>query len=108
MDRQERIVRRSRRRNLFFSPIGTPVSCEIYVETDDDGLPEILSSVEVEGMGGNRILSQSEVDETEVLLIYRQWRRRPENQGLIRRVYSEDLRPPHRENGHRKDNEQTI
>ena len=85
------------RGNLFFSPIGTPVSCEIYVETDDDGLPEILSSVEVEGSRGFRILSQSEVDETEVLLMYRQWRRRPENQGLIRRVYSEDLRDPFNE-----------
>ncbi len=100
--------RRLRNLTRFRSPLLRPVSCEIYVEVDDDGLPEILSSVEVEGMGGNRILSQSEVDETEVLLIYRQWRRRPENQGLIRRVYSEDLRPPHTENGHRKDNEQTI
>lgn len=78
----------------FRSLLLRPVACEIYVKTDDDGLPEILSSVEVEGSGGNRILSQSEVDETEVLLIYRLFRRRPENQGLIRRVYIEDLTDP--------------
>lgn len=80
----------------FRSPFGLPVSCEIYVRTDDDGLPEILSSVEVEGSGGNRILSLTEVDEQEVLLIYRQYRRRPENQNRIRRVYLWDLRPNER------------
>ena len=78
----------------FRSLLLCPVACEIYVKTDDDGLPEILSSVEVEGSGGNRILSQSEVDETEVLLMYRLFRRRPENQGRIRRVYIEDLTDP--------------
>ncbi len=87
-------------RNLtrFRSPLLRPVSCEIYVEVDDDGLPEILSSVEVEGSFGNRILSQSEVDETEVLLMYRLFRRRPENQGRIRRVYVEDLTDPSDDN----------
>ena len=88
------IGRRLRNLTLFRSPLLRPVSCEIYVETDDDGVPEILSSVEVEGCGRNRILSQSEVNETEVLLMYRLFRRRPENQGRILRVYLEDLRDP--------------
>lgn len=92
MNRQEDIDERLRRRMTFRSPLLRPVFCEIYVENDSDGLPEILSSVEVEGSRGFRILSQSEVDETEVLLMYRQFRRRPENQDRIRRVYVEDLR----------------
>ena len=76
----------------FLSLFGIPVSCEIYVETDDDGSPEIYSSVEIEGSRGeNRIISQTEVDEAEVLLMYRQFRKRPENQGRILRVYLEDL-----------------
>ena len=102
MTRQETIEDRFRRRIRFRSLFGIPVSCEIYVETDDDGLPEILSSVEVEGVGGNRILSQSEVDETEVLLMYARFRRNPENRGRIRRVYLEDLsRPVRRTYKHR-------
>lgn len=92
MNRQEDIDERLRRQMIFRSPLLRPVSCEIYVENDSDGLPEILSSVEVEGSRGFKILSQSEVDETEVLLMYRQFRRRPENQDRIRRVYVEDLR----------------
>lgn len=92
MNRQEDIDERLRRRMIFRSPLLRPVSCEIYVENGSDGLPEILSSVEVEGSRGFKILSQSEVDETEVLLMYRQFRRRPENQDRIRRVYVEDLR----------------
>lgn len=76
----------------FRSPFGVPVSCEIYVRINDDGSPEILSSVEIEGSGENRILCQVEVDEQEVLLLYRQYRRRPENQNRIRRVYLWDLR----------------
>ena len=91
MGRRGNTDRWLRRGTQFLSLFGTPVSCEIYVETDDDGLPEILSSVEIEGSRGNRILSQSEVDETEVLLMYRLFRRRPENQGRILRVYLEDL-----------------
>ena len=71
---------------------------EIYVENDSDGIPVILSSVEIEGSRGIRILSQSEVDETEVLLMYRLFRRRPENQGRIRRVYVEDLTDPSDDN----------
>ena len=67
---------------------------EIYVENDSDGIPVILSSVEVEGSRGNRILSQSEVDETEVLLMYARFRRKRENQGRIRRVYLGDLTDP--------------
>ena len=98
MNRQENIDGNPRRRMIFRSPLLRPVSCEIYVEVDDDGLPEILSSVEVEGSFGNRILSQSEVDETEVLLMYRLFRRRPENQGRIRRVYVEDLTDPSDDN----------
>lgn len=92
MNRQEDIDERLRRQMIFRSPLLRPVSCEIYVENGSDGLPEILSSVEVEGSRGFKILSQSEVDETEVLLMYRQFRRRPENQDRIRRVYVEDLR----------------
>lgn len=92
MNRQEDIDERLRRQMIFRSPLLRPVFCEIYVENDSDGLPEILSSVEVEGSRGFKILSQSEVDETEVLLMYRQFRRRPENQDRIRRVYVEDLR----------------
>ena len=73
---------------MFRSPLGFPVSCEISVELDDDGLPVILSSVEIEsgGTAQNRILSQSPVDGDEVLLIYRGWRRRSENQVKIRRL----------------------
>ena len=76
------------RRSLSFrSPLGFPVACEISVEVGTDGLPEILSSVEIEtSPSGNRILSQSPVEEVEVLLIYRDWRRRSENQGKIRRI----------------------
>lgn len=91
MIRQEDIERRIRRTTRFRSPLLCPVSCEIYVETDGDGIPEIISSVEIEGSFGVRILSQSEVDETEVLLMYRRFRRRPENQGRIKRVYLDDL-----------------
>ena len=68
------------------SLLGVPVSCEIYVEVDEDGIPEIQRSVEIEGSRGIRILSQSVIDEEEVLMIYRNWRRRPENQDRIRRV----------------------
>lgn len=92
------IERRVRDLTRFRSPLLRPVSCEIFVELDDDGNPEILSSVEVEGSFGNRILSQSEVDETEVLLMYRRFRRRPENQGRILRVYLEDLTDPSDDN----------
>ena len=92
MNRQENIDGNPRRRMIFRSPLLRPASCEIYVETDSDGVPEILSSVEIEGTGENRILSQSEVDKTEVLLMYRRFRRKPENQERIRRVYFEDLR----------------
>lgn len=91
-DRPVSLDRRETDDVQFLSLFGIPVSCEIYVETDDDGFPEIHSSVEIEGSrGGNRILSQSEVDETEVLLMYRQYRKKPENQGRILRVYLEDL-----------------
>lgn len=80
-------VPRLRRSLCFRSPLGFPVSCEISVEVGRDGLPEILSSVEIEASpSGNRILSQSPLEEVEVLLIYREWRRRPENQGKIRRI----------------------
>lgn len=70
----------------FSSLLGIPVSCEIFVEKDEDGVPEILRSVEIEGSRGIRILSQSVSDVDEVLLIYRKWRRRPENQDRISRV----------------------
>ena len=102
MDRQETIDRRFRGLIQFRSPLLRPVSCEIYVENDSDGIPVILSSVEVEGSRGIRILSQSEVDESEVLLMYARFRRNPENWGRIRRVCLEDLsRPIRRTNKHR-------
>lgn len=74
---------RFRRLSTF---LGIPVSCEIYVEVDDDGVPEILRSVEIERSRGIKVLSQSALDDDEVLLIYRNWRKRPENQDRIRRV----------------------
>ena len=99
---QGNIERRLRNLTRLRSPLLRPVSCEIYVENDSDGIPVILSSVEVEGSRGIRILSQSEVDETEVLLMYVRFRRKPENQDRIRRVYLEDLRKPiRRTNKHR-------
>lgn len=99
---QGNIGRRLRNLTRLRSPLLRPVSCEIYVENDSDGIPVILSSVEVEGSRGIRILSQSEVDETEVLLMYVRFRRKPENQDRIRRVYLEDLRKPiRRTNKHR-------
>lgn len=85
MTRQENIFRRSEVLNRLRSPFGVPVGCEISVEVGSDGSPVILSSVEVERSSGVRILSQSEVDEREVLLRYRQWRSDPENRGRIRR-----------------------
>ena len=93
MNRQENIERRHRGRGQLRSPLGVPVSCEIYVEPDSDGVPVILSSIEIEsgGEARNRILSQSPVDGEEVLRIYRNWRTRSENQDRIRRVYLEDL-----------------
>ena len=99
---QGNIERRLRNLTRLRSPLLRPVSCEIYVENDSDGIPVILSSVEVEGSRGIRILSQSDVDETEVLLMYARFRRKPENQGRIHRVYLEDLRRPiRRTNKHR-------
>lgn len=90
MNRQENISRRSRLLTLFRSSSGVPVGCEISVEVGSDGSPVILSSVEVEGAKGVRILSQSDVDETDVLLRYRQWRGDSRNQGRILRVRSDE------------------
>ena len=86
---EEREVRGfgSRRSLCFRSPLGFPVSCEISVEVSPDGVPVILSSVEIESSPSeNKILCQSPVEEVEVLLIYREWRRRSENQYRIRRL----------------------
>ena len=74
--------------------LGRPVSCQIFAEADEDGVPEILRSVEIVGAEGTIVLSQSPIDEEEVLLIYKNWRSRPENQDLIRRV--EAPQPPKR------------
>lgn len=68
------------------SSLGLPVFCEIFSEPDEDGLPRILGALEIEGPHGFRILSQEEVDEDEVLMLYREWRRRPENRGKVRRI----------------------
>ena len=75
----------------FSTLLGVPVSCEIYVEVDEDGIPEILRSVEIERSRGFMVLSQSVIDNDEVLLMYRNWRRRPENESKIHRVEA-----PHR------------
>ena len=74
--------------------LGRPVACQIFAEADEDGVPEILRSVEIVGAEGTIVLSQSPIDEEEVLLIYKNWRSRPENQDLIRRV--EAPQPPKR------------
>ena len=101
-----RRTRPSRNLTDFRSPLLRPVSCEIYVEAGPDGSPVILNSVEIEGQSGVRILSQSEVDETEVLLIYRRWRRDPQNRTRIRWVCLEDLKEKFKFNGYDTDNRQ--
>lgn len=68
------------------SPHGIPVSCEIFAERGDDGLPVIISSVEVEGGHGVRIFSQTLTDGQEALSIYRKWRARPENRSRVVRI----------------------
>lgn len=85
MNRRENIRRRSEVLTKFRSSLGIPVGCEISLGTDS----VILSSVEVEGSSGVRILSQVDVDEQEVLLTYRRWRSEPENRGRIRRFRSD-------------------
>lgn len=83
IDERERVIR---------DDLGRPVSLEIYVEEDGDGFPNILRSVEITGADGCLILSQAPVDEESVLLIYRKWRSRPENQDRILRVEAPEKR----------------
>ena len=83
IDERTRVVR---------DDLGRPVSLEIYVEGDEDGVPNILRSVEITGADGCLILSQSPIDEESVLLIYRRWRSRPENQDRVYRVEAPETR----------------
>lgn len=83
---------RRERSSQFRTSVGVPVSCEIKVGQDDIGNPVILTSVEVEGSSGNLILSQSPVDEVEVLTKYGRWRQAPENRNRIHRVGVGDIR----------------
>ena len=77
----------SGRRLRFCSMFGVPVSVEVQAEVDQDGLPEILGSVEIEGGRGFRVLSQTEVSQEDVRLIYRAWRRT--NRESIKTIYYE-------------------
>lgn len=80
IDRQAEIERRRRVRFRFRNYIGIPVSSVIFVECHPDGGFRIVGSVEVERSSGNRIVSDGPVSEDEVLMMYLDWRRRPENQ----------------------------
>lgn len=79
-------MERQRNRTQFRSLMGLPVSCEVYVELNSAGVPEISHSIEVEGSSGFKMMSQTCSDETEVLTIYRNWRRDPNNRSKILRI----------------------
>lgn len=76
---------RRNRRFRFSSFLGVPVSVEVEAELDQDGLPEILRSVEIEGGRGFLVLSQTGASEEDVLLMYPSWRRR--NRISIKKIY---------------------
>lgn len=75
------------RKLRFCSMFGIPVSVEVQAEVDQDGLPEIVRSVEIEGGRGFLVLSQTGASEEDVLLMYPSWRRR--NRISIKTIYYE-------------------
>lgn len=86
MTAQEHIRgQRTDRRFRFHSFLGVPVSVEVQAELDQDGLPEILGSLEIEGGRGFLVLSQTGVSEEDVLLMYPTWRKR--NRESIKTIY---------------------